>query len=241
MGKNNRYRQAGGRRVGTLDVLGWPAADRYRQAGGRLSVPLEAALDTGFWLPYVNNSHLPYVHKVMTGYHSNRGAVLAGLGALGAAGLTAGGYHLRKRLRGKNTSQIEMGKNQRQIESSQKGGFLMPLAMRAKLFDPKALKRKALNFGKRSIGRMMQSEVVKKNSGKIIGEFGRLLQQSGSGRRSAGGRRGRALDVLGAAADIANVIHEERRLRRIESELNKQRQRGGLNPWKAMRMLRKRK
>ena len=36
MGKNNGYRQAGGRRVGALDVLGWPAADisRYRQAGG---------------------------------------------------------------------------------------------------------------------------------------------------------------------------------------------------------------
>ena len=69
-----------------------------------------------------------------------------------------------------------------------------------------------------------------------MGKNNRYRQAGGHGRRRVG-----ALDFLGAAGDIANVIREERRLRRIESELNKQRQRGGLNPWKAMRMLRKRK
>ena len=67
-----------------------------------------------------------------------------------------------------------------------------------------------------------------------MGKNNRYRQAGGHGRRKKFQRVG-ALDVLGAAADIANVIHEERRLRRIESELNKQR--GGLNPWKARRML----
>ena len=98
--------------------------------------------------------------------------------------------------------------------------------------------------------------------GRRVGALDVLGWPAGDRYRQAGGHTRRkkfqrvgALDVLGAAADIANVIHEERRLRRIESELDKQRggffvdprklrrrlysnkQRGGLNPWKARRML----
>ena len=72
-----------------------------------------------------------------------------------------------------------------------------------------------------------------------MGKNNRYRQAGGHGRRRVG-----ALDFLGAAGDIANVIREERRLRRIESELNKQRG-GKLYPWQisprqARRMLKQR-
>ena len=70
-----------------------------------------------------------------------------------------------------------------------------------------------------------------------MGKNNRYRQAGGYGRRKKfqrGGlqaRRVGALDVIGAASDIANVIREENRLRRIESQLKKQR--GGGNPYRS--------